>query len=225
MESSTGGEGLSQLSPALDAAVRELLGLLHPEDEWTPVVIPMPDTARLLASPLGALVAALGDTPEIALRTRRWGRLCVAVCRRVQACWDLRCDVDPLTPMIQAAADRLFRGVVWDARLGLEHCPIPTYRGADLPDDCTITCPNLVALAVTWCVSFAADPVPNYVIGCVREADRGMSESPLGNRDQFRRWVLQFAVPAAWEDRDLTRLEQGALRSYNAELVNRWRDG
>src|SRR5947209_8255886 len=102
---------MAELSPALDAAVQELRGLLHPEDEWTPVIIPMTDTARLLASPLGGLVTALGDTPDPALRIRRWGRLCVAVSRRVQACWELRCDTDPLTPRIRAASDRLFRGV------------------------------------------------------------------------------------------------------------------
>lgn len=216
---------MSRLSPAVDAAVQVLRGLLHPEDEWAPAIIPLTDAAALLASPVGALVAALGDAAEPAIRTRRWGRLCTAVCRRVQACWDLRCDIDPLTPRIRAAADRLFAGVAWDARLGLECCPVPTYRGQDLPDDCTVTCPKLVALAVAWCVAFAADPVPSYVVGCVREADQAMSESPLGVRDQFRRWVLEFAVPAAWEDRELTPLEQGALRSYNAELVRRWRDG
>lgn len=216
---------MSHVSPALEAAVQELRGLLHPDDEWASVTHRMTDTDKLLASPLGKLVVALGDTSDLDLRTRRWGRLCVSVCRRIQACWDLRCDVDPLTPRIGAAADRLFRGIAWDSGLGLEHCPVPTYRGEELPDDCDITCPNLVALAVTWCVYFARDPAPCYVVGCVREADRGMSESGLGHRDQFRRWVLDFAVPAAWEARELTPLEQGALRSYNMALVRRWREG
>jgi hypothetical protein len=198
--------------------------LLHREDEWTPVSIPMTDAARLLASPLGLLVSALGDAPEPALRTRRWGRLCVAVSRRVMACWELRCDTDPHTPRIQTASDRLFGGPLRDARPGPERSWIPTYRGAALPDDCDITGLYLVDTAVTWCESFALDPRPSYVVGCVREADRAMSESTLGRLDQFRRWVLDFAVPAAWEDRDLTPLEQGALRSYNMGLVRRWRD-
>ncbi len=215
---------MKQLSHALELAREQLRGLLHPEDEWAWVGIDMPDTAGLLASPLGQLVSALGDTPDEALQRRRWGRLCVSVARRLQACWELRCDTDPLSPRAQAANDRLFQGIEWDSRLGLEHCTAPTYRGEELPDDCDVTGPYLVALAVTWCVSFARDPRPNYVVGCVREADRAFRASPLLARDQFRRWVLDFAVPAAWEDRELTAIEQGALRDYNLALVRRWRD-
>jgi hypothetical protein len=61
-------------------------------------------------------------------------------------------------------------------------------------------------------------------VACVREADRAFAESPLRRRDQFRRWVLDFAVAAAWEDRDLTALEAGALRDYNLTAIRRWRE-
>jgi hypothetical protein len=215
---------MAQLSAALESARERLRRLLHPEDEWTPVVIEVRDTDRLLASPLGQLVVALGDTPDTVLQTRRWGRLCLSVARRLQACWEYQCDTDPFSPRLEAVSKQLFLGIAPDERLGLEHCPEPSYRGKELPDDCCVTCPNLAALALTWCVSFAREPCANYVIDCVREADRAFSESPIGRLDQFRKWVLDFAVPAAWEDRDLTTLEAGALRGYNIALVRQWRE-
>lgn len=211
-------------TPEMKAAVTELWTLMHPEDEWAPSIAPIDETAKLLNSPLGRLVRSLGDTPDPSLRTRRWGRLCVSACRRVRASWELQCDTDPLTPRIDAANARLIHGTEWNPNAGFKHCPWPTCRGQDLRDDCSIHGPNLAALAVTWCVAFAEHPTPNLVVGCVRDADRAISESDLGNRDVFRGWVLDFAVPAAYEDRDLTEWEENALRDYNIHDVRRWRD-
>jgi hypothetical protein len=215
---------VAQLSETLNAAREQLRGMLHPEEVWAWVGISLTDTAGLLATPLGQLVSALGDTPDMALQRRRWGSLCVAVARRLLACWEFYCDTDPLSLQIQAASERVFRGLDRGDWQALEQVTTPTYRGKPLPDDCDVTAPNNAVLAVSWCVSCARDGLLNDVVGCVREADRAFAQSGLGHRDQFRRWFLEFAVPAAWEGRELTSLEQGAMRAYNIASVRRWRD-
>lgn len=213
---------MSDPSPALRAAIGRLEELLDPEEPWGPLGVQVADD-RLLASPLGALIAALGETPDQALRVRRWGRLCVAVCRRVQAVWELQSDDDPLTPRVRAASDRLLRGADWPVGPDLRGDPgWPTLRGRPLNDDCDINAPMLAGLAVLWLVSFADDPRPGYATACVRGADQAFYLS-LGDRDVFRRWVLEFAVPAAWADRELTPREQEALRDYDRERVRLWR--
>ena len=50
-------------------------------------------------------------------------------------------------------------------------------------------------------------------------ATTAFDQSPLGERENFRHWLLEVAVPAAYEDRELTAEEQRAFRSYDeAEL-------
>ena len=172
--------------------------------------------------PTWELIVALGDTPDDALRARRWGRLCVAVCRRVQAVWELQSDADPLTPRIQAANDGCST-----VRTGRPARPASQPRLADPAGPAAARrlrhqFPMIASLSVIWLVSLAADPRPGYAVMCVREADQAFYSS-LGNRDRFRPWVLEVAVPAAWADRELTPQEQRAMRDYDMERVRLWR--
>ena len=50
------------------------------------------------------------------------------------------------------------------------------------------------------------------VYDCVGYADMAFDQSPLSEMDHFREWMLQFAVPIAFEGREMTAGEREALR-------------
>jgi hypothetical protein len=54
---------------------------------------------------------------------------------------------------------------------------------------------------------------------CLSSADSAFDQSPLNQKDQFRRWLIEVAVPVATADRDLTEEEASRFRNYSlAEL-------
>ena len=50
-------------------------------------------------------------------------------------------------------------------------------------------------------------------ISCV---DGAFDQSALGERDNFRNWFVDIAVPAAYQQRELSIREQNLYRTYNA---------
>ena len=49
-------------------------------------------------------------------------------------------------------------------------------------------------------------------------------QSPLVEEDHFREWLLDFAVPVAFEGREMTATEREALREYDATEIPTMRE-
>jgi hypothetical protein len=59
---------------------------------------------------------------------------------------------------------------------------------------------------------------------CCVYADMAFDQSPFGESDHFREWLLDFAVPAAFGGREMTATEREALREYDPSEVPMMRD-
>ena len=61
---------------------------------------------------------------------------------------------------------------------------------------------------------------PRDLAICLSAADMAFDQSPLVERDHFRRWLIEVATPAAIAQRSLTDEEAARFRDYEeADLV------
>jgi hypothetical protein len=58
------------------------------------------------------------------------------------------------------------------------------------------------------------DRNPRDLAICLSAADMAFDQSPLVNRDHFRRWLIEVAAPAAIAHRSLTHEEAARFRDY-----------
>src|SRR6185369_808856 len=75
------------------------------------------------------------------------------------------------------------------------------------------------AEAAALAVKFSLSGDPLDAMECLSAADGALDQSPLGNKEQFRRWFSSIAIPAAWANRGLSPAEQEAFRSYDPDSL------
>lgn len=51
-------------------------------------------------------------------------------------------------------------------------------------------------------------------------ADSAFDQSPLIDQDHFREWLLEVAVPAAYDQRELNEVEQAAAVQHDAHEIS-----
>jgi hypothetical protein len=173
--------------------------------------------------PLWRLVNALGNSGSDQQARSRLARLASFAARRALPCWEVYCDGD----RPQRAVEAVGRYLSGDRTVGpwdeLSVPAAPAYRG-DPIGDCRFSDTSCVAQAAAHAVLYVAGSDIEDAYRCVGYADMAFDESPLGEDDHFREWLLDLAVPIAFAEREMTCLEQEALREYDASEIPRMRD-
>ena len=176
------------------------------------------------SSPLWHLIDALAAGPTDLVRLRlAWIALFAA--RRALACWELYCDGDGPRRATEAVARRLGgeRAGADPGWRSLAAVAVPAYRGKPITD-CRWCDTSCAAEAAAHAARFVACGDIDDAYSCVAYADTAFNQSPLIEEDHFQRWLLDVAVPAAHEIRELTLVEREALREYDASGLAALRD-
>lgn len=166
--------------------------------------------ADLWASPLGVFVDAFKGKCQSALGMRL---LALFAARRALACWRLYCD-DPVPLDGVSAAENCVMGGASDEILRFREPAKPSFRGTPIVDcrECDTSC---AATAVAYMARVIATGDARELAICLSSADGAFDQSPLGSRDQFRRWLFEVAAPAALESRELTAEEKSRFQTYS----------
>jgi hypothetical protein len=177
-------------------------------------------TDDLWASTLGRFVAALG---EVATNERTMELLVLFVARRALACWQIYCDGTGPDEGVQTA-ERVLAGENPKSELCRFVEPaIPMFRDVVI-NDCRTCDTSCAAAAVTYMAQAIVDGNPHYVILCLSAADSAFDQSPLNLHEEFRRWLIEVAVPAAVEQRPLSSEEASRFRTYSFDDLLRERE-
>jgi hypothetical protein len=173
--------------------------------------------------PLWRLVNALGTSGRDDQGRHRLARLAFFAARRALACWEFHCDGDGP----QRAVEAVGRYLAGDRSVGPwnELCrpAAPSYR-RELIFDCRFSDTSVAAAAAAHAAQYVAAGVIEDAYRGVANADLAYDESPLAEVDHFREWLLEFAVPIAYEERDMTPAEREALREYDASEIPTMRE-
>jgi hypothetical protein len=192
--------------------------LAHSLEEFWDIEDSMSST-DLWASPLGKFVAAFNvhSSGPDSLRL-----LALFAARRALACWKLYCDgTFPLDGVV--AAERSLADGSIDAVARFQQPALPSFRGTPIRD-CRECDTSSSASAVSHMARLFCNGEPRELALCLSAADTAFDQSPLGGRDQFRRWLLEVAVPAAMERRELTSEEMSRFRDYSLAQLDRERE-
>jgi hypothetical protein len=216
---------------ALPQTVRNILDEMTAGiDSWWPD----PETNGEQESPLWRLIVAFGsqeDGSEAPAHLSFQRRLLLALyaARRALVCWELYCDGEEPHAAVAAveawiASDT--RPADW--RPLCRPAP-PAFRGHAIVD-CRACDTGAAAAAAAHAVLFLRDGALVQAYRAIASADGAFDQSPLCKADHFRRWLIEVAAPAAYENRDLTPAERDALRDYDvsetpAERERYWQMG
>jgi hypothetical protein len=143
-------------------------------------------------SPLGCLINAYESLQSPGIHALKWLSLFVA--RRALPCWELYCDNLVPVDAVRSAEEWLVTGVRPTDVSTFTIATKPAYRGRPIRD-------------CRW-----AD-------NCISAADAAFDQSPLGAKDPFREWLLDYAIPLSLNNRDMTEAERDALRRYNPSEI------
>ena len=168
---------------------------------------------RLWASPIGRFVAGVRDRSR---NPRAMRLLALFAARRAIACWLLYCDGTTPVEGIEATERVLERDApVSDLQPFFEPAA-PSCQGVPIVD-CRACDTGCAATAVAHMARLVARGDARDLALCLSAADMAFDQSPLAPRDQFRRWLIEVAVPAALDERTLTEEEQSRFRDYSLD--------
>jgi hypothetical protein len=178
------------------------------------------DSAYVRASPLGCLVQAFESLPKPATGPLAWLTLFVA--RRALPCWELYCDGSGPLDAVWAAQQWLATGARPVNIAQLARVTQPSYHGIRIRD-CRACDTGAAAESAAQLTRFLDTQDPFNAIYCVSAADAAFDQSPLVEKDHFREWLLDFAIPIAVKDHEMTQQEQNALREYDSGQICKYR--
>jgi hypothetical protein len=167
-------------------------------------------------SPLGCLINAYESLQSPGIHALKWLSLFVA--RRALPCWELYCD--NLVPLdaVRSAEEWLVTGVRPTDVSTFTIATKPAYRGRPIRD-CRWADTSCVSDAVVELFRFLISGNTLNAIYCISAADAAFDQSPLGAKDPFREWLLDYAIPLSFNNRDMTEAERDALRRYNTSEI------
>lgn len=211
---------MPELPAALEEAIEQCRSRI--DEHWGDVDTD-DDEAVKDSSPLWHLVLAFGGSGPGDVARLRLTRLAFFAARRALTCWGLYCDGDGPRRAVEAVGRSLDGGgadAPWD---GLSVAAAPSYKGHPIVDcrSCDTSC---AAEAAAHAALFVRGGDTDDAYRCCVYADMAFDQSPLGEGDHFREWLLDVAVPAAYEGREMTASEREALREYDATEVAVMRD-
>lgn len=210
--------------PGLPAALEEAVERCRStiDEHWGDVGTDDDETVKA-SSPLWHLVRALGESGPEDVARRRLARLALFAARRALVCWELYCDEDRPRRAVDAVARHLDGEVANASWNELSIADAPAYRGCPITD-CRFCDTSCAAESAAHAALFARGGGIDDAYQCLGYADMAFDQSPLCEEDQFRDWLLDFAVPAAFEDWQMTETEQESLREYDGFQIPRMRD-
>jgi hypothetical protein len=108
----------------------------------------------------------------------------------------------------------------WD---DLSVAAAPSHKGIPITD-CRFSDTSCAAEAAAHAVLFIRGSDIDDAYRSTVYADMAFDQSPFAESDHFREWLLDFAVPAAFEGREMTSDERESLREYDASEILVLRD-
>jgi len=180
------------------------------------------DREYVMHTELGDLVRAFESVaPDEAYMRLAW--LSMFAARRALPCWELYCDGRAPQEAVLAVRDWLLTGVA--PRNWKPHTKpgLPAYKGKRIVDcrECDTGC---AADSAAQAARFATTRDLFDAVCALSAAYSAFDQSPLGSREEFDRWLLDVAVPAAYACRELTSEERVAFRTYDDEQVRLQRE-
>jgi hypothetical protein len=173
--------------------------------------------------PLWRLVDSLRNSGPDDEARRRPARLAFFAARRALTCWELHCDGDDPRRAVEAVGRYLAGDRVVGPWSDLCVPAAPAYLGNPI-SDCRFCDTSCAAQAAAHAAQYIAGGTIVDAYRGVGYADMAFDESPLCEEDHFREWLLDFAVPIAYEGREMTAIEREALREYHASEIPKMRD-
>lgn len=170
------------------------------------------DKEFVMHTELGELVQAFHDiSPDHGYFRLGW--LSMFAARRALPCWELYCDGNgPLDAVIAVRNFLLTRAEprTWK---NFTKVALPAYKGKRIADcrECDTGC---AAESAAQCAKFIATHDLVHAVSGLSAAYMAFDQSPLGKLDEFDRWLLNVAVPAAYDCRELTAEEMMKFRTY-----------
>jgi len=164
------------------------------------------------------MIAAFASesTAEDARQRLAW--LSMFAARRALPCWELYCDDEQPIRTVAALESWLVAGKSprsWDT---FTQPALPRFLGMRI-DDCRECDTAAAADSAAWAAQFVSSGDVSHAAGALNCADGAFEHSPLGGREQFRRWLVEVAVPAAWDCRELSPDERKAFRDFDEAHV------
>ncbi|SHJ18020.1 hypothetical protein SAMN02745181_1384 [Rubritalea squalenifaciens DSM 18772] len=151
----------------------------------------------VMGSPLGMALNHIHDSDSEALR---W--LSYFVARRALPCWESLCEESRPRDVLEIIGESFHRGL----NISDEECRpiISPHR------DCLYSATQGAADAVMHASCYLKD-------GNVMDAIYGLSSADLAYdhmllEDEFRKWLIEVAVPVSFEHREMSYEERGAFR-------------
>lgn len=200
-----------QIPSHIEELSRELAGV-----QWRDADDAM-ERSYVMSTEIGRLVQAFCVPDDLK------GKMCLRwlvffAARRALPCWDLYCDGDK--PLLTVKAmELILNGAEKDASLRrYTSCAAPAYGGVPIVDcrSCDTTC---AGVACSEAARFFLKNDLFIAVCALSSAYMAFDQSPMGRKEQFKKWVLEVAVPAAWDCRELTLEEQHRFRSYDDDSV------
>jgi hypothetical protein len=182
-----------------------------------------PETDREQNSPLFQLVLAFSGGAGGSETVERLGRLALYAARRALPCWELYCDGNKPRAAVEAVDGWLRNGTSPDSWDPLALADKPAYQGHPIID-CRACDTGCAAEAAAYVARYARDCDLIHAYRAIAFADMAFDQSPLCGKDHFREWLLDIAVPGAYERKDLTLEECEVLREYSAHDISAARD-
>jgi hypothetical protein len=125
------------------------------------------------------------------------------VARRALPCWELGSDDPRPRGIVEALGQHLGQGVAveWSDAVRAAKSPF---------DDCRYTASQSASDAVAEAARYIRQRDPLHAIYCISAGDTAYDHELV--EDRFRDWLMEVAIPAALEKREMTAAEQEALR-------------
>jgi hypothetical protein len=154
---------------------------------------------------------------------KRLGWLGLFVARRALPCWELYCDDNQPVRTVAFVRHWLVTGESPESWDTFTREVLPRFRGKRI-DDCRECDTSCAADAASAAARFASTGDIEHIVHALIAADGAFDQSPLGGKEDFRRWLVEIAVPAAWDCRELSQSEQRAFREFDEEHVRARRE-
>ena len=168
------------------------------------------------------LVKSFGEFSFGSDAHRRSVWLAVFAARRALPCWELYCDgTQPHEAITAVIAWLNGSGEAVDC-VQFEQVAVPTYKGRRL-NDCRESDTGYAAEAAALAAKVVNSVLPEDASLAVHFADGAFDCSPLRG-ENFRKWLLEVAVPAAYDQRELNEHEQQSFRDFPASEIPKTRE-
>jgi hypothetical protein len=177
----------------------------------------------VFSTPIGKLINSYilsMDKPKL-LETLSW--LCLFVSRRALVCWELYCDGTEPREITEMILNWLKTKKNKELLLSYTKEINPSYNGFAIID-CRYCDTRCAFDSCVNSVKYITTENCLYAVYAISSADMAFDQSPLNKKDNFRDWLIEYAIPISLQQREMSLVEQNALRVFNYEEISKDRD-